>query len=200
MTLAEMATCCLFDVLIVKIVNYTGSSRHRRIKLVLIIKQDGYIIRQIYTANSCSVDMIAPLSSHPVSKTLVLGKLVTFWRAQKAASENLKTYLLSIYFFVDTRTASMKKINLTWKQCIASDLRLALYQFPRRWSLKHELKVLIPTRFIWHLNPGRVGFGRCEAPFLTLWEERVHTCPKLAQASPDGTTTLLDDKTIICFH
>jgi type IV secretory pathway VirB3-like protein len=83
MTLAEMATCCLCVVLIVLIVNYTGSSRHRRIILVLIIKQDGYI-RQIYTANSCSVDMIAPLSSHPMSKTPVLGKLVTFGRAQKA--------------------------------------------------------------------------------------------------------------------
>jgi len=45
----------------------------------------------------------------------------------------------------------------------------------------------------------RVGFGRCEASFHTLWEETLHTCPKPSPASSDRTTTLLDDKTITFF-
>ena len=45
----------------------------------------------------------------------------------------------------------------------------------------------------------RAGFGRCEASFLTLWEETLHTCPKPSPATSDGTTTLLDDKTFNFF-
>ena len=41
---AEMKNCCLIYVLTVNIVSYT---RPRRIILVLIIKQDGYIIAQL---------------------------------------------------------------------------------------------------------------------------------------------------------
>ena len=120
-----------------------------------------------------------------------VGALGCLWRPQNV----FKFIFLSISVL-----RRRKKTNLIWKQCIVSDVRLASYRFPRRWSIEHELKVLIPIRFIWHLNPGRVGLGRCKAPFLTLCEETVHTCPKPSQASPDGKTTLLDDKTIICFR
>ena len=134
------------------------------------IKQEKQMTHQ-HLAQWCS------LSCNRVSKN---GGLLV----EASSSEDLKMYLLSIYFFVDKRTASLKKTNLIWKQCIVSYVWLALYQFPRRWSIEHELKVLIPTSFIWHLNPGRVGFGRCEAPFITLREETVHTCPKPSQLAP----------------
>jgi len=35
----------------------------------------------------------------------------------------------------------------------------------------------------------RSGLGRCEASFLTLREETLHTCPKPSPASSNGKTT-----------
>ncbi len=117
----------------------------------------------------------------------------------KVPLKTSKRIFLSIYFFVDTRTASLKKINLIWKQCIASDVRLALYQFPRRWLIDHELKVPIPTRFIWHLNPGRVGFGRSTFSHFVR-RDSSHLSKTGWGFSGRYDSTLLDDKTIICFH
>ena len=40
----------------------------------------------------------------------------------------------------------------------------------------------------------RSGLGRCEASFITVCEETLHTCPNPSPASSDG-----DDKTISFF-